>query len=370
MILGFEITLVLYLFAAAIFWAIKPYSFNGALVSLIAVNLIALFVADFFILAFIAFQINLILALYAATIAAPRRFQSIIPWFAFVGLIPLNLDVPLGRGITLQPLYEELGNVRLPVLWWIGGTFLVVKSFVMLRESLKHRRFRLLPVFAGLTFLPSYSAGPIHGIEPYLEKNVRPKVTRSDLLQAFLQIGWGGAAFYVIAPALRRTISPAPDDIIELAWGVYTSLGALFFDFSGYTLMAIAMAKLFGITLPDNFNKPYLAVSIQDFWQRWHISLSRFIATYIFKPFVRNYGMPRLAIFVAFVCAGLWHKFSLGYFLWGVGHGAALSLAMKPPAAWVAYSSKWPPHVSTGVTWFATMTWVASLSYLATRMPI
>lgn len=370
MILGFELTVILYLFAAAAYWIVKRYSFNGSIALLLVVNLAALSIANFFILGFVAFQVFLVFVLFVATRASPRGIQATIPWLAFVGLLPLNYDVVLGRGITLEPLYEDLGDVRLPVLWWVGGTFVVIKSFVMLREALKRDTLKFLPLCTGLTFLPSYSAGPIHGAEPYLEKNIASKVSRSDFVQIFLHLGWGGAAFYVIAPTIRRTIDATPDNAIELVWCVYASLAALFFDFSGYTFMALAMAKLFGVTLPENFNKPYLARSIQDFWQRWHISLSRFVATYIFKPFVRNFGMPRMGIFIAFVFAGVWHKFSIGYLLWGIGHGAALSLAMKPPNLWLAYTSKWPQHLVGAFTWFLTITWVASLSYLAVNTPI
>jgi D-alanyl-lipoteichoic acid acyltransferase DltB (MBOAT superfamily) len=368
-ILGFELTVILYCCAAAAYWVVKRYSFSGSIALLLTVNVCALSMANFFILAFVTFQILLVFALYVATRASPRRIKTTIPWLAFAGLLPLNFDA-VGHGITLEPIYEELGALRLPILWWVGGTFLVIKSFVMLRDALKCDKLEFLPTCTGLTFLPSYSAGPIHGTEPYLEKNIALSISRSDFVQIVLHVGWGGAAFYVIGPAIRSTIDASPDNAFEFVWGVYASLAALFFDFSGYTFMALAMAKLFGVTLPENFNRPYLARSIQDFWQRWHISLSKFVATYIFKPFVRSFGMPRTGIFIAFVFAGVWHKFSIGYLLWGIGHGAALSLAMKPPKFWTTYSSRWPQHAVDIFTWFLTITWVASLSYLAVKSPI
>ena len=134
-----------------------------------------------------------------------------------------------------------------------------------------------------------------------------------------------------------------------MPWGavadMYLSFAALYFDFSGYSLLAIACAAMFGVRLPENFNRPYLATNIQAFWQRWHMSLNAFIGTYLFKPMVRATGSPRLGIFLAFVAAGLWHKASLGYLAWGIGHGVALSLFMKPPRSttpcerWAAQSA-------------------------------
>jgi D-alanyl-lipoteichoic acid acyltransferase DltB (MBOAT superfamily) len=109
----------------------------------------------------------------------------------------------------------------------------------------------------------------------------------------------------------------------------------MYFDFSGYSDMAIGSALLLGIEIPRNFDAPLRATSITDFWRRWHISLSQFITTYLYTPLVKAmrrrdlFSSPLLAstvsVFVAMTIAGLWHGPAMTFVLWGVIHGAALA---------------------------------------------
>ena len=86
---------------------------------------------------------------------------------------------------------------------------------------------------------------------------------------------------------------------------------------------------LFGVILPENFNKPFLATNIQEYWQRWHISMSGFIGTYIYKSYVRATNKRKLGIFISFVFAGLWHKISIPFLIWGIGHGSLMAFSPK-----------------------------------------
>ena len=112
------------------------------------------------------------------------------------------------------------------------------------------------------------------------------------------------------------------------AWLFLAALAArILLDFSGYSDMAIGLSRLLGIGLPENFNWPYLATSLQDFWQRWHISLSTWIRDYVYIPLGGNrHGLiRRLAngLFVFALC-GLWHGPAWHFVLWGLWHGAGL----------------------------------------------
>lgn len=101
----------------------------------------------------------------------------------------------------------------------------------------------------------------------------------------------------------------------------------LYFDFSGYTDMAIGAALLFNIRLPINFNSPYKATNIQEFWRRWHITLSRFLRDYLYIPLGGNkLGKLRtyLNIFIVFLLGGLWHGASWMFLMWGALHGTAM----------------------------------------------
>jgi D-alanyl-lipoteichoic acid acyltransferase DltB (MBOAT superfamily) len=105
----------------------------------------------------------------------------------------------------------------------------------------------------------------------------------------------------------------------------------LYFDFSGYTDMAIGAALVLNINVPQNFNAPFRAQSIIDFWRRWHITLSNFITTYLYTPILRFYSQVTLAkslaaTFIAMLIAGFWHGANWTYLIFGALHGAALAL--------------------------------------------
>jgi alginate O-acetyltransferase complex protein AlgI len=116
----------------------------------------------------------------------------------------------------------------------------------------------------------------------------------------------------------------------QLAWYasfLYTL--QLYFDFSGYCDMAIGASLIFNIRLPENFNSPYKALNIQDFWRRWHITLSRWLRDYLYIPLGGSrYGISRsyAALLVTFLLGGLWHGPSWTFVVWGLLHGAAAVL--------------------------------------------
>jgi len=115
---------------------------------------------------------------------------------------------------------------------------------------------------------------------------------------------------------------------VEALIFAFFSFGFLYVNFSGFTDIAIGSGWMFNLELTENFHFPLLSHSIQNFWQRWHLSLSKFITAYMFKPMLRRTGKPALSLVVTFTLIGLWHNVSIGYLFWGVGHGSALALTM------------------------------------------
>jgi alginate O-acetyltransferase complex protein AlgI len=117
---------------------------------------------------------------------------------------------------------------------------------------------------------------------------------------------------------------------IPAAWsGVFAFGMQIYFDFSGYTDMAIGMAKLFGFHFPENFRRPYLASSITEFWRRWHISLSTWLRDYLYIPLGGNRHGPMMTyrnLMLTMLLGGLWHGASWNFVIWGGYHGALLSL--------------------------------------------
>ncbi len=133
----------------------------------------------------------------------------------------------------------------------------------------------------------------------------------------------------------------------------------IFFDFSGYSDMAIGMARMLGFRLMENFRDPYLATSFTDFWRRWHISLSSWIKEYLYIPLGGNRVSPPriyLNLWICFLLCGLWHGASWNFVVWGSLHGVALIFER---AFWLRVSESLPRFVRIASTFFAvSLTWV------------
>jgi D-alanyl-lipoteichoic acid acyltransferase DltB (MBOAT superfamily) len=131
-----------------------------------------------------------------------------------------------------------------------------------------------------------------------------------------------------LAAVVNPIFSPLPEQSpLILFGGCLGFYGQIYFDFAGYSLMAIGVAHLLGYRLPDNFNFPYRATSLIDFWHRWHISLSTWLRNYVYIPLGGSRcSLPRnyLNIIVTMLLGGLWHGASWNYLLWGGVHGLAL----------------------------------------------
>lgn len=125
--------------------------------------------------------------------------------------------------------------------------------------------------------------------------------------------------------------NPAHTGALETWISVLAYSLQLYFDFSGYSDMAIGVARIFGYTIPFNFNVPYASKSITEFWQRWHITLSSFITTYLYTPILRRFKgratvkKAAVASILAMTISGLWHGAGWTFVLWGLGHGIALA---------------------------------------------
>jgi len=181
---------------------------------------------------------------------------------------------------------------------------------------------------------PSLVAGPIKRYQDYLPdlRAGLAGVTVDDVAAGAQRIALGLVKKIVLADNLTLVINFYGPGFAGLsrgqAWLFLAALAArIVLDFSGYTDMAIGLSRLMGIRLPENFNYPYLAVSLQDFWQRWHISLTSWIRDYVYIPLGGNrHGLlRRLAngLFVFALC-GLWHGPAWHFVLWGLWHGVGL----------------------------------------------
>ena len=227
------------------------------------------------------------------------------------------------------------------------------------RQETKEYDFLNYAVF--VTFFPQLIAGPIvHHKEmmPQFEKLKNKLMNVENIALGLFIFAIGLFKKVVIADTFALWATQGFDISYKLnmleAW--MTSLSytfQLYFDFSGYTDMAIGVALLFNIKLPINFDSPYKALSIQDFWRRWHITLSRFLKDYIYIPLGGNRkGELRTYtnLFSTFLLGGIWHGAGWTFVLWGALHGLALVIHR----AWQKLGLRMP----TLLAWFITFNFI------------
>jgi alginate O-acetyltransferase complex protein AlgI len=191
--------------------------------------------------------------------------------------------------------------------------------------------------FAQFTlFFPSLVAGPIKRYSDFIPSlhHGLESANAHDALHGFYRVMGGFFKKAVIADNLTLYISATTPRFATLTigerWLFVTAIALrIYFDFSGYTDMAIGLARMTGVRLPQNFNWPYIARNIQDFWQRWHISLSSWIRDYVYIPLggSRKGLLRRVANgILAFALCGLWHGAAWNFLLWGLYHGCGLAV--------------------------------------------
>jgi alginate O-acetyltransferase complex protein AlgI len=194
-----------------------------------------------------------------------------------------------------------------------------------------------------LSFFPKLLQGPIERAGDLIPQlKTKYEFNYDNMRFGMLLFTWGLFKKVVIADRLGLYVDAVYKDVhaftgLPLLLATYAYAFQIYMDFSGYTDMALGSARLFNINLTQNFNGPYLATSVADFWRRWHITFSRWILDYIFKPLQmqwrnwKNWGTAT-ALIVAFIISGIWHGASWGFVIWGALHGLymACSVFYKP----------------------------------------
>ncbi|HEX9048488.1 MAG TPA: MBOAT family O-acyltransferase, partial [Verrucomicrobiae bacterium] len=227
-----------------------------------------------------------------------------------------------------------------------------------------------------ITFFPHLIAGPIIHHKEMMPQFAEPRTYRFDWNNLAVGVGLFSLGLFkkvVIADGLVENVgkvfgaAAAGKNLYALdAWaGVLAYTFQIYFDFSGYSDMAIALARMFGIILPQNFNSPYKAVNISDFWRRWHMTLSRFLRDYLYIPLggnrrgeVRRY----MNLIVTMALGGLWHGAAWTFVLWGLFHGVGLALHHGWQALWAKVFPDrpvwWPAIFSTWTARVITLLFV------------
>lgn len=186
-----------------------------------------------------------------------------------------------------------------------------------------------------ISFFPQLVAGPIvkyHDVTDQIDRRI---IRREDVVSGIARFIRGLSKKLLLA----NTAGAVADQIfamepsmlnLPLAWlGAVCYTLQIFFDFSGYSDMALGLAKMFGFTFQENFDRPYTSASLREFWRRWHISLSSWFRDYLYIPLGGNrkgVWRTRLNLLLVFFCTGLWHGANWTFILWGLWHGLFLML--------------------------------------------
>ncbi len=265
------------------------------------------------------------------------KYKKIIMWFGIcvnVGIIfyfkYFNFFIDNVNFIFKTSL--EIEKILLP----LGISFYTFQQISYLIDSSRGEteKYTFLEYAVFVSFFPQLVAGPI-----VLHDEIIPQF-RDIAKRKFNNENFAGG-LYVLAIGLFKKVIIADTFGVAVAWGwenfdIISSLEIflimlfytfqIYFDFSGYSDMAIGIAKMFNIALPINFDSPYQSYSITEFWSRWHLTLTRFLRKYVYIPLGGNRkGRIRtyINVFIVFLISGIWHGANWTFIVWGVIHGVA-----------------------------------------------
>ena len=227
----------------------------------------------------------------------------------------------------------------------------------------------LLDILFYIAFFPHLIAGPIVRAKNFLAQTVRPSNPADIMLGASVILIVGGLFKKVVVANYLGTDfvdpifqNPTGQSRLDLLLGVYAYGLQIYCDFSAYTDIAIGVANLLGYQFPQNFNQPYRALSVQDFWRRWHMTLSAWLRDYLYIPLGGNRGGRLFTyrnILITMGLGGLWHGASWNFVIWGLLHGAALVVERALGLTNGDRPSRWPAWLAWLVTFhFVCLTWV------------
>ena len=296
------------------------------------------------------------LALRAGWGALPR-FHRLL-WAVIgllVALLVLIISPPLAQSVAagLRSLMDQSTALAAATdLRWLGFSYVAFRLVHTLRERQNGRlpAVSLREYLTYVIFYPAFTAGPIDKIDRFVKDLRRPLTERNapaDWAAAGQRLALGLLKKFVVADGLALVALNASSaaQVQGAGWAwllLYAYALQIYFDFSGYTDIAIGLARLVGIALPENFNAPYLKPNLTQFWNSWHMTLTNWVRAYYFNPVnrwlrtrkLRREGREPLAIsptailfftqVTTMLLIGLWHGVTLNFAIWGAWHGLGL----------------------------------------------
>lgn len=250
----------------------------------------------------------------------------------------------------------------------LGSAFFIVRQMMTVAQALKRdvEPTTFAPaVLLATFFVGALPAGPVfNGLDTWDELAASTSTDDGQglyrLFEGFVYLFALGGLSGAVLSAATRGAADAETLAAELALRVVlvplAGFAVLFTTFYGYSRMAEGTALLLGFSVPQNFDRPHLAVDLSDYWKRWHRSMADFVMQYIYLPLLVTTKRAKVALLAAFVFMGLWHNFSAAFLVWGVGHGVGLGTVLP----WARRRD-----LPQSMIRVASLVWVVALSSVA-----
>jgi alginate O-acetyltransferase complex protein AlgI len=258
-------------------------------------------------------------------------------------LIVFKLLGAYGTTPALRAVFPDSSNIIAPLgLSYI--TFQIIAYVVDVSRGTIEAEVDVAKFMAYILFFPKLVSGPITRYKQFAEQILLLDPPVAEIAGGLRRVLIGIIKRVLIANQLALVVNavfdlPTPAVMPIYAW---LSLAAytlqIYFDFSGYSDIAIGLGRMMGIALPENFNFPYVARSIGEFWRRWHMTLSAWFREYVFYPLERHrlrFAGQQFNLVIVFLLTGLWHGLGLTYLFWGLLHGVAIAFESTGGASWL-----------------------------------
>ena len=248
---------------------------------------------------------------------------SVLGYYKYMGFFLENINILFNKDYFVA-------NILLP----LGISFFTFQQISYVVDCYKNKInnycFREYALF--VTFFPQLIAGPIvlhNETIPQFNDQTKKSFNHDNFACGLMAFSRGMAKKVIIADTFGNVVNWGYQNISDLSstlaiFVVISYTIQIYYDFSGYCDMAVGIGKMFNINIPMNFNSPYKALSITEFWKRWHITLTRFLKTYIYIPLGGNRcGLLRtyINLVIVFLVSGLWHGANYTFIVWGMLHG-------------------------------------------------
>lgn len=313
---------------------------------------ISLLVASYLFYFTISWKFLLLLMGYSAVIVGLSKLSYVTPiyrerWPVILGVIASVINLGIFKYYNffresispwLTQIFHGSSLPVLDILLPVGISFYTFQGIAYLVSVGRAERAPAgwLNGLLHLSFFPTLLAGPIcrpAELLTQIENNESRSIKNPEFIMVLIVFALVKKV-WLAAWLADNWVNPLfnnPDGFhpIELFCGLMAYAWQLFFDFSGYTDIVTAFALLLGFQLPKNFDQPYLAAGLSDFWRRWHMTLSRWIRDFVYIPLGGNRGTwarTQVNMIIAMVVSGFWHGASLSFILWGLWHGVGLAL--------------------------------------------